>query len=68
MYWEIAQSYPPPHTDPGMVPLKLHTATHMSKRNDGSIDIIMVLLLLGACQGWNGLHMSENYQLRYNTQ
>ena len=51
----------PPHTDPGMTPLKLHTATHRSKRNDGSIDIIIVLLLLCACQGWNGINMRENY-------
>ena len=53
----------PPHTYPGMMPLKLHIATHRTKRNDGSIDIIIVLLLLGTCQGWNGLNMRENYQL-----
>ncbi len=56
------------HTDPGMMPLNLHTAPHRRIRNDGTIDVIMVLLILGAYQGWNVCSMRENHPLFFNTQ
>ena len=39
------------YMDPVIMPLRLHTSTHMSKRNDGSIDVIIVLWFIGTCWG-----------------
>ena len=47
------------HTDPGMMPLKLHTVIQRRKRSVEPINIIMMLLLLGVCQGLNGLSMKK---------